>query len=100
MPSSRWRGYISWKNAGQGGPNRLYANSRRNQIDMRFAKIFRFDGHRLDVGVDVQNLLNSSYGTVYDASYGTLGSPASATFASPTSVVTPRFMRLNFTYDF
>jgi len=87
-------------NAGQGGPNRAYANNRRNQIDMRFAKIFRFDNHRLDVGVDVQNLLNSNYGTVYDSSYGTLGSPVSATFMNPTSVVTPRFMRLNFTYDF
>ena len=87
-------------NAGQGGPNRAYVDGRRNQIDMRFAKIFRFDNHRLDIGVDVQNLLNTNYGTVYDAAFGTLGSPASATFMSPTSVVTPRFMRLNFTFDF
>jgi hypothetical protein len=33
-----------------GGPNRLYADSRRNQIDMRFAKIVRFGARRLDVG--------------------------------------------------
>ena len=87
-------------NAGQGGPNRLYADSRRNQIDMRFAKIFRFNSRRLDVGLDVQNLLNSNYGTVYDASYGTYGLAESATFLQPTSVVTPRFVRLNFTFDF
>jgi hypothetical protein len=87
-------------NAGQGGPNRAYAGNRRNQIDMRFAKIFRFDNRRLDVGVDLQNLLNSNYGTVYDASYGTLGSAVSGTFMSPTSVVTPRFVRLNFTFNF
>ena len=29
-------------NARTGGPNRLYPDSRRNQIDMRFAKILRF----------------------------------------------------------
>ena len=87
-------------NASAGGPNREYASSRRNQIDMRFAKIFRFSNRRLDVGVDVQNLLNTNYGTVYDSAYGTLGAAPSATFLQPTSVVTPRFMRLNFTFDF
>ncbi len=87
-------------NAGQGGPNRAYADNRRNQIDMRFAKIFRFGSRRLDVGVDLQNLLNSNYGTVYDSSFGTYGGAESATFLQPTSVVTPRFMRLNFTFDF
>ena len=42
-------------NASAGGPNRLYADSRRGQIDMRFAKIVRFSSRRLDVGVDLQN---------------------------------------------
>ena len=90
----------STANAGAGGPNRLYADNRRNEIDMRFAKILRFGDRRLDVGIDVQNLLNSAYGTVYDSSFGTYGAAPSATFASPTSVVTPRFVRLNFTLDF
>src|SRR6185369_15236975 len=80
--------------AGSGGPNRLYADNRRNQIDMRFAKIIRFDTRRLDVGVDLQNLLNTNYGTVYDSSFGTYGTSTSATFAAPTSIVTPRFVRL------
>ena len=90
----------STTNASSGGPDRVYADNRRTQIDMRFAKILRFGDRRLDVGVDVQNLLNSSYGTVYDASYGRYGSPESATFLDPTSVVTPRFVRLNFTFNF
>jgi hypothetical protein len=90
----------STTNAGSGGPNRLYADNRRNEIDMRFAKILRFGDRRLDIGIDVQNLLNSAYGTVYDSSFGTLGGTTSTTFASPTSVVTPRFVRLNFTLDF
>jgi len=92
-------------NAGTGGPNRLYADSRRNQIDMRFAKILRFNERRFDIGVDLQNLLNANYGTVYDTSYGTLASPTAAAVTSltsgdPTSIVTPRFVRLNFTLSF
>ena len=87
-------------NAGTGGSNRLYADSRRNQIDMRFAKILRFNARRLDIGVDLQNLLNANYGTVYDTSFGTFGSAASTSFANPTSIVTPRFVRLNFTLNF
>jgi len=86
--------------ASAGGPNRLYADSRRNQIDMRFAKILRFNSRRLDVGVDLQNLLNANYGTVYDTSFGTYGSTPSATFGGPTSIVAPRFVRLNFTLSY
>jgi hypothetical protein len=86
--------------AGAGGPNRLYADSRRNQIDMRFAKIVRFGARRLDVGVDLQNLLNANYGTVYDSSFGTYGATPSTSFAAPTSIVTPRFVRLNFTLNY
>jgi len=67
---------------------------------MRFAKIVRFGARRLDVGVDLQNLLNTNYGSVYDSSFGTYGSTPSASFASPTSIVTPRFVRLNFTLNF
>jgi hypothetical protein len=87
-------------NASTGGSNRLYADGRRSQIDMRFAKIVRFGARRLDVGVDLQNLLNTNYGSVYDSSFGTYGSTPSASFASPTSIVTPRFVRLNFTLNF
>jgi hypothetical protein len=81
-------------NAGAGGSNRIYAENRRNQIDMRFAKIVRFGERRLDVGVDLQNLLNTNYATVYDTQYGT------GTFLQPTSIVSPRFVRLNFTLNF
>ena len=42
------------------GDNRLYADNRRTQVDMRFAKILRFGRTRTDVGVDLYNLLNST----------------------------------------
>ena len=35
------------------GNDRLYADNRRTQIDMRFAKVLRFSGRRLDVGMDL-----------------------------------------------
>ena len=41
--------------------HRLYADTRRNQIDMRFAKVFRFGARRVDIGIDLQNLLNTNY---------------------------------------
>jgi hypothetical protein len=75
------------------GPNRLYADSRRNQIDMRFAKVFRFGGRRADVGVDLTNLLNTNYATAYEGQFG-------ASFLNPTSILAPRFVRLNFTFNF
>ena len=49
--------------------HRLYADERRTQIDMRFAKIFRFGPRRLDVGVDLGNLLNTNYATTYENTY-------------------------------
>ena len=75
------------------GPNRLYVDNRRNQIDMRFAKVFRFNGRRADVGVDLTNLLNTNYGTAYEGQFGT-------SFLNPTSILAPRFVRLNFTFNF
>jgi len=76
-----------------GGANRLYADNRRNQVDMRFAKVFRFSGKRADVGVDLTNLLNTNYANTYEGQYG-------STFLNPTTIVSPRFVRLNFTFNF
>ena len=76
-----------------GGSNRLYADSRRNQVDMRFAKVFRFNGKRADVGLDLTNLLNTNYANTYEGQYG-------STFLNPTTIVGPRFARLNFTFNF
>jgi hypothetical protein len=48
----------------------MFADTRRTQIDMRFAKIVRFaGGRRADIGLDVQNLLNTNYGTVFESQY-------------------------------
>jgi hypothetical protein len=76
----------------------LYTEERVNQIDMRFAKILRSGGRRLDVGIDLYNLLNTNDTTGFDQAfdYNTVG----ANWLRPTSIVQPRFVRFNVTLDF
>jgi len=82
--------------------HRLYADNRRTQIDMRFAKIFRFAAKRVDLGVDLSNLLNTNYTTTYENTYQySVGNTAQGgTWSNPTAIYTPRFVRWNLTIDF
>ena len=82
--------------------NRVYADTRRTQIDMRFAKVLRFGRTRSDVGIDLNNLLNTNYATGYNTTYTfSAGNTAQGgTWGNPTSLYTPRFMRLNYTINF
>ena len=70
--------------------HRLYADNRRTQIDMRFAKIFRFGPRRVDVGVDLGNLLNTNYATTYENTYQySAGNTATGgTWNNPTAIYT------------
>jgi hypothetical protein len=82
--------------------HRLYAGNRRTQIDMRFAKILRFGRRRLDIGVDLTNLLNTNYATTYENTYQySVGNTAlGGTWNNPTAIYAPRFVRWNLTIDF
>jgi hypothetical protein len=82
--------------------HRVYADERRTQVDMRFAKIVRFGRTRTDIGVDVNNLFNTSYATGFNTTYvyGTDNQPRPAGWATPTGLAFPRFVRLNFTVNF
>jgi len=82
--------------------HRLYADNRKTQIDMRFAKIFRFGRRRANVGIDLSNLLNTNYPTTYESNYQySVGNTAQGgTWNNPTAVYTPRFMRWNLTVEF
>ena len=79
--------------------NQLYAESRLTQVDMRFAKIFRLAGTRADFGVDLYNLFNVNTATNYDGSYD-FGTSDGGGWLQPTSIVQPRFVRLNLTVNF
>jgi hypothetical protein len=81
---------------------RVYADTRRTQIDMRFAKIVRVRRTRSDIGIDLNNLLNTNYPTGYSTTYtysaGNTGN--GGTWGNPTSIYTPRFVRINYTLSF
>jgi hypothetical protein len=79
--------------------NRLYADNRRTQFDMRFAKVLRFGTRRLDVGVDLTNLLNTNYATAYEPQYD-FTAPNGGTWNNATTILPPRFARFNLTFNF
>jgi hypothetical protein len=78
---------------------KTFGDGRRNQFDMRFAKIFRIQGRRLDVGLDLQNIFNANYGTVFESSYD-YTAPNGGTWLNPTTILGPRFARVNVTFNF
>jgi len=78
--------------------HRLYG-PRRNQIDMRFAKILRFGTTRTNVGVDLGNLLNSNQATVFQSQYDYV-QPNGGSWLDPTSILQPRFARFSVTFNF
>jgi hypothetical protein len=82
--------------------NRVYVDNRRTQIDMRFAKVVRFARTRSDIGIDLNNLLNTNYATGYNTTYAySVGNAQQGgTWGNPTSIYTPRFMRVNYTINF
>ena len=79
--------------------NQLYAEDRLTQVDMRFAKVLRFGGRRADIGVDLYNLFNTNTATGYDGTYD-YGTTDGGSWLLPTSIVQPRFVRLNLTVNF
>ncbi len=79
--------------------HRVYAGNRRNQVDVRFAKVFRFGARRADIGVDLQNLLNTNDATAYETQYAYTGANG-GTWFNPTTTLGPRFMRFNFTINY
>ena len=82
--------------------HQLYADTRRTQVDMRFAKIFRFGKRHLDVGVDAENLFNTNYATAYDTTYqySVDNTRSGGTWINPTTIYPPRSARLNVTVGF
>jgi len=49
--------------------HRVYADNRRMQVVMRFAKILRFRRPRVDIGVDSNNVFNTNYATGCNTTY-------------------------------
>jgi hypothetical protein len=79
-------------------PGELYPLERNTQVDMRIAKILRFRRTRLDVGLDIYNLLNSNIVTAYDQTYLYAGNGSG--WLNPTGIMSPRLVRFNVTATF
>jgi hypothetical protein len=76
-------------------PGVLYTLERTNLVDMRFAKIFRFAGRRLDIGVDLYNLFKSNVITSYQQTYEQVTNGAA--WLRPTAIAAPRLARFHVT---
>ena len=78
-------------------PGKLYG-PRVTQVDMRFAKVLKFNATRADIGVDLYNLFNTSseVGFIETYDYATNG----ATYMRPNAIVAPRFVRVNVRFNF
>jgi hypothetical protein len=83
-------------------PGTLYPPDRRTQLDMRFAKIFRFGSRRLNAGVDLYNLLNANTATSFNQTFVYNADPslAGAGYMNPTAIMGPRLLRFNATLTF
>jgi hypothetical protein len=68
---------------------------RRNNLDLRIAKILRYGGMRTQVGVDIYNLLNAD--TVTNYNYGFV---PNGTWLRPTTIVPARYARIGVQVDF
>jgi hypothetical protein len=66
---------------------------RLNQIDLRFAKLFRFSGTRTSINFDFYNVLNSNSVLTENNVYSTQ-------WRTPQSILLPRLFKLSAQFDF
>ena len=75
-------------------PGTLYSD-RINQVDLRVAKIMRWRTHRLQVGLDLYNLTNTSAATNFNLNYVPNGA-----WLVPTDILPARFIKFSLQADF
>jgi hypothetical protein len=75
-------------------PYTMFAD-RRNSIDFRVAKIFRYGGTRAQIGVDIYNLMNVDVVTAYNQAF-VPGGP----WLTPTAIQPARYARISMEIDF
>jgi len=75
-------------------------SDRRNNIDFRAAKLLRFNRMRIQVGIDVYNVLNSDTVTGYNLAYVAPTATAGSNWLTPSTIATARFAKFNLQIDF
>jgi len=73
-------------------PGTMYGD-RLNGVDLRFGKVFRYNGTRAMLALDVFNVANSNTVDVFLQSYG-------PTYLSPVSVTSARLFKISAQFDF
>jgi hypothetical protein len=73
----------------------LQYGDRINELDLRFAKIFRYGRTRTNASVDLYNLLNTGTATTYNQTYT---NPAT-NYLTPTAIVPARFVKFSVQFD-
>jgi carboxypeptidase family protein len=74
-------------------PATLYSD-RRNNIDLRIAKIFRYGSTRTQVGLDVYNLTNTDVVTSFNQTY------TATSWLTPTEIQPARYAKISVQFDF
>jgi hypothetical protein len=80
-------------------PSTLYAD-RRNNLDLRVAKIFRFGRTRTQVGIDVYNVANSDTITAYNTAYVAPTATSPSAWLTPSGIATARYVKFNVQIEF
>jgi hypothetical protein len=80
-------------------PFAQYVDDRINQFDLRFTKIFRFKGTRIQGNFDIYNLLNLSTVTGTNNTYQA-SQPNGGTWLQPTQVLDARLLKFSAQFDF
>ena len=70
--------------------------ARRNNVDLRIAKVVKFRTTRTLVGVDIFNLMNADTVTMYNFGF----SPANTSWLTPLAITPARYARISVQVDF
>jgi Carboxypeptidase regulatory-like domain len=73
-------------------------NDGLNQLDLRFAKIFRIGTTRTTINFDIYNATNSN--TILTLNNGFVTTTTPATWQVPTAILQPRFWKIGAQFDF
>ena len=74
-------------------PNTFFAE-RRNNVDMRVAKILRFGRTRTQIGVDIYNVTNTDVVTTFNQNY------TATSWLVPTAIQPARYAKVSAQFDF
>jgi len=80
-------------------PGTLYGD-RVNELDFKFAKIFRFSSMRLNAGLEIYNALNANATLTYNQTFNPAVPAGPGGWLQPTQIMTPRFFKLTAQFDF